>query len=97
MRDNRDKNKYSMHDMKQINVVDTASKALQSIVYYPLNQGVYAMGQVVINRAQGVYAMGQVVINRAQGVHGMGQVLFNRAQGVSAIGQVIFVRNLVGA
>lgn len=83
MRDNREKSELSVHTVQQVNVVDTASKGLQSIVYYPFNQGVYAMGQVVINRAQGV--------------HGMGQVLFNRAQGVSAIGQVIFVRDLVGA
>jgi hypothetical protein len=73
---------------------DLFYRAVKSVVWYPVEVNMYALGICAINRMEGFQNFGACVINRMEGFQALGAVAFNKMEGFTNFGLVAFVQDL---
>jgi hypothetical protein len=73
---------------------DLFYRAIKSVVWYPVEVNMYALGICAINRMEGFQNLGICAINRMEGFQNLGAIAFNKMEGFTGFGLVAFVSGL---
>lgn len=73
---------------------DLFYRAVKSVVWYPVEVNMYALGICAINRMEGFQNLGICAINKMEGFTNLSAVYFNKMEGFTNMGLVAFIQNL---